>query len=229
MEWLSTVNSGLFTAGFVPCKLSFLCIFPNTRLVCHTTPIAYNFLKLFYFPFNLTQVKICYCHLRRYIMNKKQFVIFSDAFWGKFIVFLKRREKDKLYSVLLQNIQKSNIKIYTWPVERITATPFSNDDDDNNDDDSGVFRYNYKFFVHYLNLNKTNLWNSPTLKVKKAIEVILWHYQILNIIYKGPRPRSVENIVNIVDPMLQWFSCCQNTEKKLDISSIFSHLFCTIE
>lgn len=90
-------------------------------------------------------------------MNKKQFVIFSDAFWGKFIVFLKRREKDKLYSVLLQNIQKSNIKIYTWPVERITATPFSNDDDDNNDDDSGVFRYNYKFFVHYLNLNKTNL------------------------------------------------------------------------
>lgn len=113
MEWLSTVNSGLFTAGFVPCKLSFLCIFPNTRLVCHTTPIAYNSLKLFYFPFNLTQVKICYCHLRRYIMNKKQFVIFSDAFWGKFIVFLKRREKDKLYSVLLQNIQKSNIKIYT--------------------------------------------------------------------------------------------------------------------
>ena len=39
--------------------------------------------------------------------------------------------------------------------------------------------------------------------MKKAIEVIIWHYQILNIIYKGPRPRSVENIVNIVDPMLQ--------------------------
>ena len=44
---------------------------------------------------------------------------------------------------------------------------------------------------------------SPTLKMKKAIEVIIWHYQILNIIYKGPRPRSVENIVNIVDPVLQ--------------------------
>ena len=44
---------------------------------------------------------------------------------------------------------------------------------------------------------------SPTLKMKKAIKVIIWHHKILNIIYKGPRPRSVENIVNIVDPMLQ--------------------------
>lgn len=89
-------------------------------------------------------------------MNKKQFY-FSDAFWGQFIVFLKRCEKDKLHSVLLQNIPKSNIKIYTWPVERITATLSSNDDGDDNDEDSGVFRYKYKFIVYYLNLNKTNL------------------------------------------------------------------------
>lgn len=47
-------------------------------------------------------------------------------------------------------------------------------------------------------------------------------------IQKGPGPRSVENIVKNIDPMLQWLSYCQILLEKLDVACIFFHLFCAI-
>ena len=69
-------------------------------------------------------------------MNRKQFVIFLMPSGVNLLYFWRDMKKTSFI---------------------LSSTLSGNDDDDDDDDDSGIFRYNYKFFVHYLNLNKTNL------------------------------------------------------------------------
>lgn len=68
-EWSSAVNYGFFIAEFAPNYVFVCSLFFLNKIMLYFP--EFNNLKLHDLPFNLTQVKTCFSHLKRCIINKK--------------------------------------------------------------------------------------------------------------------------------------------------------------